>query len=138
MTLKKLSDLPFVEDIIYISGGIILAFIIYSALGFGLQTDKPVLTVVSGSMEPTLSVGDLIVISGKDVLEIEKGDIIVFNPGIVNKLIVHRVYEVIEDRRIDKFTGEESVIRSFRTKGDNNNHVDVAIPAGNTIKEQQC
>lgn len=127
MGLKKFVHLPIIGDIIYIGGGILLAFFIYNALGMALSTDKPVLTVVSGSMEPTLNIGDLIMIKGKDSSKIEVGDIIVFNPVIVNKLVVHRVYSISEEVKVDKVSGEEYVARFFRTKGDNNitnSHVD--------------
>ncbi len=137
MTLKRFAHLPIVEDVIYIGGGILLAFFIYNALGMVLSTDKPVLTVVSGSMEPTLNIGDLIVIRGADSLEIEVGDIIVFNPVIVDKLVVHRVYSISEDLRIDEVSGEESVVRYFRTKGDNNvtnSHVDPWILSDGHIR----
>ncbi|MCK5299548.1 MAG: signal peptidase I [Candidatus Aenigmarchaeota archaeon] len=126
--LKQLFRLPFVEDIVYIVGGVLIAFILYSSLGFALHTDKPVLTVVSGSMEPTLMIGDLIVVKGVDPSDIEKGDIIVFDTdGFINKLVVHRVYEVLEAENVDELSGEKHIVYSFRTKGDNvvtNSHVD--------------
>ncbi len=74
-------------------------------------TSTPLLVVVSRSMEPTLHVGDLIIVKWKDPALIQVGDIIVFHcPLDYNKLIVHRVIEV--ENRSGKYY--------FITKGDNN------------------
>lgn len=71
------------------------------AFWFGIravyQTDYPLLTVASGSMRPTLNIGDLIAVQG--ILNVSDlnaapnpdGDIIVFrNPQDKGELIVHR------------------------------------------------
>jgi signal peptidase len=70
-------------------------------------------TVLSGSMEPALSVGDLIYVKPVDPEEIEVGDIITF---AINETTVatHRVYS------IDKEAGR------FTTKGDANDEADKA------------
>jgi signal peptidase I len=117
--IKKIMKKPFVEDVVYIFAGIFIAFMIYSILGFGLGTSKPVLTVVSGSMEPVLQVGDLIILKGVEPEDIVVGDIIVFNPVVVDKLIVHRVVEIIEENVVESDL-DEFVVYSYRTKGDNN------------------
>ena len=76
-----------------------------------LNTPYPLLSVQSGSMVPTLNVGDLIVVQGTPATEIKVHDIIVFHePGIPSTLIVHRVIEVLNE------SGE----LLFRTKGDHN------------------
>ncbi len=68
-----------------------------------------VLTVLSGSMEPTLSEGDLVIIKETDT--INKNDIIVFQEG--NTLIIHRVIDIDGDKII--------------TQGDSNNVADAPI-----------
>ncbi len=66
-------------------------------------------TVLSGSMEPTFSKGDLIFVKGTD--EIAVGDIVVYRSG--RELIVHRVIELDGDQVV--------------TQGDANNVPDAAF-----------
>ena len=81
-----------------------------------LRTDYPLLAVASGSMEPTLNRGDLIVVQGGlnvDTVNANytTGDIVVFHkPGDPDELIVHRAVDKVTD--------------GLRTKGDNNNSAD--------------
>jgi len=96
-----------------------------------LRTEYPLLAVASGSMIPTLQVGDLIVVHGvMDPSEITaapnpNGTMIVFHrPGYPrgggflfyagDELIVHRVIARVED----------GGTWYFQTKGDNNNSPD--------------
>ena len=94
--------------------GIIIAIILYliiqASLMVTLGVEKPLYVVISGSMEPTYEKGDILVVKGVDVINIEKGDIIVFDSPFGGIPIVHRVFDI----RID---GEK---RFFTTKGDNN------------------
>lgn len=71
--------------------------------GFGASV------VLSGSMEPTLSVNDLVVILAADDYSV--GDIVVFQSG--DSLVIHRVVE----------TGEGYLV----TRGDANNTADDAV-----------
>lgn len=73
-------------------------------LGFGMTV------VLSGSMEPELSVGDLLIVVKTDEVAID--DVIVFQTG--RTPIVHRVVAI----------GEETVT----TRGDANNTEDTPIP----------
>mgnify|MGYP004632659707 FL=1 len=66
-------------------------------------------SVASGSMEPTLQIGDLIITKEKSKKDIKVGDIISFKDGDSN--ITHRVIKVISQN------GEIL----YQTKGDNNN-----------------
>ena len=73
------------------------------------------LTVMSGSMEPTLGVGDVVINSRVSPAEVRVGDIVTFDdPEGTGKLITHRVRRV----RIDD--GTAHVV----TKGDNTNAVE--------------
>jgi len=108
----------------------------FIASAFALHTypEYPVMVVVSGSMVPTLEVGDLIIVRGVDPREITVGTIIVFrdptNYEPLNvltatgvKLIVHRV-QGLEQK------GDEI---HFRTKGDHNPVQDPWIVPANYV-----
>ncbi|MFV2040978.1 MAG: signal peptidase I, partial [Candidatus Hydrothermarchaeales archaeon] len=88
---------------------------INQGLGMALKAEKPIMTVVSNSMVPVFSRGDLIVIKGLECGKIEVGDIIVYNNPVRKIPIVHRVVEIDSDSQ-----GEVL----FTTKGDNNGHTD--------------
>ena len=66
-------------------------------------------TVISGSMEPEISVGDYVIIKKPKKQNIQKGTIITFEQN--NVLITHRVESVINDG-------------VYSTKGDANNIID--------------
>jgi signal peptidase I len=73
------------------------------------------LTVMSGSMEPALGVGDVVISSRVSPAEVRVGDIVTFNdPEGTGKLITHRVRQL---RIVD---GTAKVV----TKGDNTNAVE--------------
>jgi signal peptidase len=86
----------------YVKTIVLAVIIIGGVLGFwfglraGLGTEYPLLTVASGSMIPTLNVGDLILVQGTDASTLNAapkpdGDIIVFrSPRLDGELIVHR------------------------------------------------
>ena len=117
--LKEMLKSDYVKSAILLLILVISVFVFWFGLRAGLRTEYPLCGVASGSMEPTLRVGDLIVVQGLDPDEINaasdpEGDIIVFfrpkgwrDP---NDLIVHRA--------IDKFSREN--ILYFKTKGDAN------------------
>ncbi len=96
-----------------ISASIIL---ILTVLLFGLVAYRvtghvtPLLTVKSGSMRPTLEIGDVILMEPVSSSDIEVGDVIIFYKPGTKQLIVHRVVEK---------TGE-----GLYTKGDANPTVD--------------
>lgn len=71
-------------------------------------------TVLTGSMEPTIMVGDLVI--AKEVLpeDIKVGDIITFSGNDKNNTVTHRVKEVIND---------DGKVR-YITQGDANNAQD--------------
>jgi len=74
-----------------------------------LSTKSPLMVVVSESMVPTLNVGDIIIVQGRDSYEIE--DIVVYVTSLYQKPIVHRIIDT-------KNNG------NFVTKGDNNSFPD--------------
>jgi signal peptidase I len=78
---------------------------------FGIKS----LTVLSGSMEPTIHVGDIVVVRQIAPLDARVGDVVTFrDPADRDKLITHRV------RKMSVANG----VVSFETKGDANTSVE--------------
>ena len=85
----------------------------------GFLPIKP-LTILTGSMEPNIYIGDIVVIKKCSPKKIEVNDIIEYQ--VRNNSIIHRVIDIKEqDGKL-----------SFVTKGDNNNKID-----SNIVKESQ-
>jgi len=112
------------------------SFLLYFGLQVGLNTEAPIVIVVSGSMEPNIREGDLLFVMGanpKDIkngtAEDKNGDVIVFDArglwaGAPEEPIVHRV--------VDKYLVGD--IWYFRTKGDANSLPDQAhVPESRII-----
>lgn len=73
-------------------------FAIFAFMRLALGVEHPLLVVSSGSMRPTLNVGDVIVVKGVTPDQINVGDIVVFrNPWKEDELIVHRVVGIRVD-----------------------------------------
>ena len=73
-------------------------------------------TVLSGSMEPVYSAGDLIYVKEVDPFELEEGTIITFMLS-EDTIATHRIVEVVHDAE------DDTVIR-FKTKGSANESED--------------
>ena len=67
-------------------------------------------TVLSGSMEPVYSAGDLIYVKEVDPFELEEGTIITFMLS-EDTIATHRIVEVVPD-------AEDDTVVRFKTKGD--------------------
>lgn len=98
------------ETVFYIFIGLIAAYALSTGLGYALDTQKPVMAVVSSSMEPEFYKGDLIVAKGVPPESLEVGDVIVYENRIKGIDIVHRIIAIEE--------GGPHLY--FYTKGDNN------------------
>lgn len=94
------------KSILFVLTLIMLALGSYNTLGAALSTDVPVVSVISASMEPTYHRGDLLVVRGAEMDQIEIGDVIVFTRPDHRVPVVHRVIE-----KKDTYVA---------TKGDNN------------------
>jgi signal peptidase len=103
---------PIVRAAAYVSITIFLVLIFWAGLTFALGTPSPAYVVSSGSMIPTLNVGDIIIVKDRDSFKTLKvGDIIVFkDPRGGDRTIVHRIYSITEDQ----------YGIAIYTKGDNN------------------
>eukprot|EP00002_Diphylleia_rotans_P029136 TRINITY_DN5916_c0_g1_i1.p1 TRINITY_DN5916_c0_g1~~TRINITY_DN5916_c0_g1_i1.p1 ORF type:complete len:191 (-),score=31.39 TRINITY_DN5916_c0_g1_i1:410-982(-) len=87
------------------------ALAMWRSLGILTLTPSPIVVVLSGSMEPAIYRGDLLLVHNHKS-EFKTGDIVVFKTDIKEVPIVHRVVEV--HRSVD---GHLRLL----TKGDNNN-----------------
>ena len=68
-----------------------------------------VFNVISGSMEPTLEIGDIVIAKETEIENIKQEDIITFRQE--NSIVTHRVIDIIK----------ENGKTFYQTKGDNNN-----------------
>ena len=96
------------EEFYFFAIALILAFGTLQTTGTVMDTEKPVVTVVSCSMYPHYDVGDIILVKGTDFDQIDEGDIAVYDSGSENQNIpiIHRVIDANADL--------------VETKGDNN------------------
>jgi len=113
LTKKQLIAIPIVATML-----LLLAFFIIVPT---MNGSMHFLTVRSGSMEPSIHVGDVVVSLKVDIDDIEVGDVITFRyPGDddPNKCYTHRVSKIIN-------TEDGNVL--FQTKGDVNEEVDTKL-----------
>ena len=105
-------------------GGLLLAVVATRVFDF------EVLTVRSGSMEPAIARGDLIVVKPQAIERVNEGDIVLFAAGGDGIPTVHRVVGIneIEFRVTDTATGAVDSSFDYRlvTKGDANPEPDTA------------
>ncbi|PJA51231.1 signal peptidase I, partial [Candidatus Shapirobacteria bacterium CG_4_9_14_3_um_filter_36_12] len=105
--LKKI-----IENTIFIALIIILGISVSPALPF--KNIPRTYVVVSGSMEPTIKTGSIVLTKPVNPKEIKVGDIVAFtSPSNSKDVILHRIFGI----------KSESPLR-FSTKGDNNNPPD--------------
>jgi signal peptidase I len=99
--------------ILWTIGGVLFGLCMAVTLPFffGIKS----LTVLSGSMEPTIHVGDIVVVRQIAPLDARVGDVVTFrDPADRDKLITHRVR---------KMSVADGVV-AFETKGDANTSVE--------------
>ena len=102
------SSKKLVKEIGIVAIGVIA---IWGGLWAFFGTENPFYVVASGSMIPELQFNDVLIIQARVPFEdIQIGDIIVFDrPSGADRVIVHRVVSIIDDKP-----------RTLKTKGDNN------------------
>ena len=91
--------------------GIAIVSLLVIFFSFGYLGFEPTV-IYSGSMQPVMDVGDIIIITETPIEDIEEGDIIQFRTTNAN--IIHRVYDIYSE-------GGSTL---FVTKGDANDHPD--------------
>lgn len=84
--------------------------------------------VVSGSMEPSIKVGDLVVIKQANESELDENDIITFSDESGN-IVTHRIISINYDKNGKK---------QYQTKGDNNNSADIGLVTIENVKGKYC
>jgi len=98
---------------------ILLALTVFVVPHFGLQ----VYTTLSGSMNPSLNTGDMVVTKNVSPNEVQVGDIITYRSPVDGRLTTHRVVEIKRQNRL-----------LFRTKGDANDDADpYLVPPQNIL-----
>ena len=95
---------------------ILVAILVYYGLSFVLGTPMPIVSVVSGSMEPVLYRGDLIILVAPNDLKVK--DVVIYQRPDISETIIHRIIE-------EKDGG-------YIIKGDNNQVADPGI-----VKKEQ-
>ena len=105
--LKKMGRIAAILFLILIISGSL--FTIISPF-FGWRTE----VVISGSMEPALKTGSVVIVRPVDLSTIQQGDIVMFSSLDKKSLTTHRVV------KIEPETG-----LGFITKGDANNNPDI-------------
>lgn len=99
-------------------GGIVLMFIAPQAIGW------EAVAVRSGSMEPAVQVGSLLLVGDTAPQQVEVGDVIAFrNPEDPKTRIIHRVVEIVE----------QDGALSFRTQGDANDIADKQLVPADAV-----
>lgn len=102
---------------------LIILFIINLILSFEENTHILgiyMFTIVSGSMEPTIQINDVVVVQKCEPSKLQEGDIITFEQD--GRTISHRILDITEEKGIIK----------FETKGDNNE-----IPDPDLVESRQ-
>ncbi len=96
---------------------LLIIAVMYFGLGFAVGTPTPLRIIEidmqpwwETSMYPALWAGDVILVEGVNPANLKVGDVILFKRPYTDKIIIHRVIEIVG-------VGDT---RSFRTKGDNN------------------
>lgn len=116
----RIFDIAFTVFIYLLAAGILIGAIFFA---FNTSPDKALFgyryyTVLTGSMEPSYKVGDMIFVKLTDGKDINVGDVITFNPSQDSEAyLTHRVKEKLEN-----FEGTGTTC--FRTQGDANNTQD--------------
>lgn len=115
--MKKNKLLRFMSNIIFYIVLVMLLSISFVMIKSVKDDEQPTImgqkffTVLTGSMEPTINIGDLIVVKEVSEDDIKVGDIITFSSIDENSIVTHRVKDIIN---------EDGKVR-YITQGDANN-----------------
>jgi signal peptidase len=128
MKLPGLLKRDYMQTVIMIVAVILVVLVFWYGLSFVFRTDHPILAVASGSMEPVLYAGDLILIEGiENAADIHVGTKDSEQPGDI--IVFYRYSELIVHRAVEKTLNSDGTY-SFKTWGDNN-----GWPDGGLVKE---
>ncbi len=128
MKLPGILKRDYMQTVIMIAAVILAVLILWYGLSFVFRTENPILAVASGSMEPVLYAGDLILIEGiQNAADIHAATKDADQPGDI--IVFHRFDELIVHRAVEKKDNEDGTY-SFVTWGDNN-----GWPDGREVRE---
>ncbi|KAF8336271.1 uncharacterized protein EI90DRAFT_3144652 [Cantharellus anzutake] len=96
---------------------------IWKGLGLVMNTESPIVVVLSGSMEPAFYRGDLLFLTNPSNTPYVVGEITVYKVPGKDIPIVHRIVETHQ-------TGENPTDQLLLTKGDNNHLDDLELYEG--------
>jgi signal peptidase I len=130
MKLPAMFKRDYMQTAIMIVAVILVVLVFWYGLSFVFRTDHPILAVASGSMEPVLYAGDLILIEGVDnAADIHVDTKDAEQPGDI--IVFYRYDELIVHRAVEKTLNSDGTY-SFKTWGDNN-----GWPDGRPVKESE-
>jgi len=100
-TLKKIYHSRIFRAILEVALSFALAFVLLMSLRAALGVENCIFVVSSGSMSPTINVGDLIIVQAVTPAQVNIGDIVVFRDphARLEAPIVHRVVDIIVDKK---------------------------------------
>ena len=128
MKLPGILKRDYMQTVIMIAAVILAVLILWYGLSFVFRTENPILAVASGSMEPVLYAGDLILIEGiQNAADIQVGTKDADQPGDI--IVFHRFDELIVHRAVEKKDNADGT-HSFVTWGDAN-----GWPDGREVRE---
>lgn len=70
--------------VVYLVFSFVFAYALYSFFGLVLQTQSPLVIVVSGSMLPTLARGDVVILQGVDGLHVNAPEVVLDGVDVAN------------------------------------------------------
>ena len=98
--LEKIRDgkLEGFEWFYFLALALILAFGTIQTTGTTLETDRPVVSVISCSMYPEYHVGDILIVQGQEFKDIKTGDIVIYKvPDRIDFSVNDESYTLEED-----------------------------------------
>ena len=111
--MLKYAILPFVILIVIFIGSVFYQRFIQRKSTIDFMGYKP-LFVLTGSMEPGIKTGDMIIVKGIKESKIKEGDVVTFSLEGSRETVTHRIIKIVEkDGKV-----------YYQTKGDNNNAPD--------------
>ncbi|ASJ01789.1 S26 family signal peptidase [Thermococcus profundus] len=109
-----MNDDTWKKDVAWLLTALLIVMILNYGLKFVMGTSSPLVIVISGSMEPVMYRGDVVLLRGVDPNDIHVGDVIVYNAPMYTYPIIHRVHAV----KTVELGGKTE--KCFVTWGDNN------------------
>jgi signal peptidase I len=131
MKLPEIFRRDYMTTVVLILVVILIVFTFWFGLRFIFRTEHPILAVASGSMEPVLFRGDLIIVEGiQNLDDIYAAPKDADPPGDI--IIYHGPTELIVHRAIEKTKNTDGTY-TFKTQGDANTYPDSPVDGSNVV-----